>query len=676
MFIRPFLKYFRPYMGRICLAVFCTIIVGLLSAVPVLMVKEFATIFLEEDPSAIEGKTEVLELAGIGLDGMSGDRQDDPQGREPATKTNLDQAKQDLATAKNRILESAPLAGIYRQWTRFTEWYLHQRRTSPFTALAALSLILLIMTALKGFAVFISKYQLAYTFYLVNLEIREAVYHHILKQDYLYFNRNTPGYLQSRVSADSNAIQSVINILLTSGIQHPITIIIMVTILFMTNARMTFHVMLIAPVIGGFLYHFARVIRKNTRKQKKQMDKLSSTLTEALTNIRLVKAFGTETHEIKKYRDQRIKLFKYVMARRVAKFGSAPVMEFITMTAVCMVILIGGYTILTQREMQTPQFLLYLFALQKLHRPIKSLSNMNNKYQLARVSGERLTEMLSLQQKLQDKPDARPFRVLQDSIRYENVELNYGDVNILKGLNFEIDKGMTVAFAGPSGGGKTTLVNLLARLFDPTSGRIMIDGTDLRDLNSRDWRSRLAMVTQDTVLFDDTVTYNITYGTEGEPDLDRVIEAAHAANAYDFILALNEGRGFATRLGTAGTSLSGGQRQRLAIARAIYMNPQVLILDEATSALDSKSQSLVHSALDNFMKERTTLIIAHRISTLRHADRIYILDDGTIDEFGTHDELVASGGYYASMVTKIISIPKDQEDDEKYTFTGDYQGLT
>jgi ABC-type multidrug transport system fused ATPase/permease subunit len=327
-------------------------------------------------------------------------------------------------------------------------------------------------------------------------------------------------------------------------------------------------------------------------------------------------------------------------------------MEFIGSITVGVTMLAGGWMIL-HGTMRFGDFFVYLFTLSRFYRPLRALATLTNKYQDARVSAERMSQMLRLRPRIHDRPGAVPFSDLRQGIELRGVGFSYADKRILEDISFRVQAGQRIALAGPSGGGKTTLVNMLARLFDPGEGAILIDGIDLRELSLGDWRRHLAIVTQDTFLFDDTVENNIAYGM-GRPDSERVQAAAHAANAHEFIMGLDGGLGYQTRIGTAGGRMSGGQRQRLAIARAIYRNPRILILDEATSALDAQSQAVVQEALGRLMTGRTTFVIAHRTSTIRDMDRIYVIDGGRIVEQGSHDQLLEiEGGLYRAMVTKV-----------------------
>lgn len=665
MFLRPFLKYFYPFKFRLLHAVLGMMTVGALAVAPLLIFREAIQVLIVNDASRLEE----LERAGAltpelrslirSMDGEPVTAAAEPESGPPSIARRVDVwLGQTLGSVYTR-----PRAGIASLVDGVAGWYDGFRREGPLRALGVLVVVLIVIVILKGLAEFTSKYQLAYTFFFTNLQIREDIFDNILRQDYLYFGRHSPGYLHSRINSDVKELRSILESLLSDGVQQPITLICMFGVLLWLSVPLTLGVMLLLPVIGGLLYYFARVLRRNTRKQKKKADELSSSLTESLNNIRLVKAFGTEEVETAKFHARSMELFRYMMARRVAKFGASPLMEFLGSLAAAGVIMCGGWMIMgvhdvrllgltfTIDQMSFADFVTYLFTLSRFYRPIKSLASLTNKYQVARVSCERMHDMLLLQPKLVEKPDPVRFERLREAIEFRDVSFSYGAGRVLDGINIRVPAGSRVAFAGASGSGKTTLINLLVRLFDPEEGAVLVDGVDLRDISLADWRSALAIVTQDTYLFDDTIANNIAYGSP-VVDRRRVEEAARAAHAHDFIMALEGGKGYDTVIGPMGGRLSGGQRQRIAIARAIYRNPKILVLDEATSALDSQSQAIVQDALSRLMEGRTTFVVAHRISTIRDVDTIYMLHEGRVVESGRHDELIARGGAYAAMVQR------------------------
>ena len=649
MFLVPFLKYFRPYLWRLSIAVTGMFIVGILSVAPLLIFQASLRVFIDE----FERRGEQVELPANMRTVTGADREG-----ESTTEEKIEAQLERIAGRAWTVPRDWALAKV----DGFKTWYA-DLATQPLDALKFLVALLIILTIVKGLAAFLSNYHLTHTFFMTSLQIREDIFANVMGQDYLYFNDRSTGWLHSRINSDVKAIQSIMNGLLSDMIQQPVKMVCVLGYMLWLSPTLTLGVLVVVPVVGGLLYYFARVIRKNTKKQKKKADQLSATLTESLNNIRLVKVFGTEDGEVAKFHFRSMELFRYLMARRIAKFGSAPLMEFLgTVSTGC--VLIGGAWMIfhPDRLIEPDAFFTFCLALFSLYRPLKNVASITNKYQVARVSAERMLDMLALRPDVRESPDAQPFQRLNREIEFRNLGFRYDKKEILSDIRIRVPVGTSVALVGPSGAGKTTLVNMLARLFDPTDGAILIDDVDLRRLHMDDWRTALAIVTQETVLFDDTVANNIAYGS-GEADMERVAAAARAANAHDFIERLDGGKGYATRVGPSGVRLSGGQRQRLAIARAIYRDPQVLILDEATSSLDAKAQTEVQKALGQLMVGCTTFVIAHRISTIRHVDCIYVLDRGRLIESGSHDELVAAGGMYSRMVASVGLLENDSPED-------------
>ena len=538
----------------------------------------------------------------------------------------------------------APAAAQAKQWDARLKDYAREHRIG---ALWILSILLVTMAALHGLFDYLANYEMTYAMLDMMRRLKDDVFRRVLSQDYLFFVRRTTGYLESRIQSDVSTLRSTVDVLLTDAIQAPLRVVFLLLVLLILNFPLTLVSGLVLPFAAIPLVYFARAVRTVTRRSKRQADLLTSATEESLRNFQVIKCFQSEEVEAQRFAKHNLKLFYYFLKRRIARFGASPLMEVLGAIGGSAVLLIGGYLVLAG-QMQFSALMVYLLTSSQFYAPLKKLSRINSVIQAGRVSAERILEMLRIEPGMRDTPDALSLDRIRQGIAFRDVTFVYDDQPVLHDLTFSVPIGRTVAIVGQSGAGKTTLACLLLRLFDPQKGRIEIDGRDLRQYRLADLRRRFAMVTQETVLFNDTVARNIAY-PDKEPDMERVERAARLANAHDFILQLDGAEGYQTVIGQAGQFLSGGQRQRVAIARAIYRDPDVLVLDEATSALDEKSQTLVQEAINNLLRGRTAFIIAHRLSTVRNAEEILVLDGGQLVERGTHDELVRRGGAYAAL---------------------------
>lgn len=472
--------------------------------------------------------------------------------------------------------------------------------------------------------------------------LRNRLYEQIQKQSLSFFTSHPTGMLMSRITNDVNSIQSATSEAVTSLIKDTVTLITLIGVIFYTDWKLAIIAMIVFPLVIYPISELGKRMRKVTISTQITLGTLSALLQETISGTRIVKAFGMEKYENKRFAAENERLFKLNMKTVAVNAISHPLMEFLGSLGIAAVIFYGGYNVV-QGNSTPGTFFSFLAALLMLYEPVKRLTNVNNTIQQGIAGAQRVFSIIDRVPDIEDKPDAIKLPTIGRGIDIENVTFCYEETAVLKNINLSITAGEVVAFAGMSGGGKTSLVNLIPRFYDVSSGRILIDGHDIRNVTLSSLRGQIAIVTQQTILFNDTVKNNIAYG-----DIDRteedIVNAAKAANAHYFITKLPHG--YDSNIGELGTKLSGGEKQRISIARALLKNAPILILDEATSSLDTEAEIEVQEALDNLMKGRTTLVIAHRLSTIRNADRIIVLVSGKIVEEGNHETLLAKKGEY------------------------------
>lgn len=524
------------------------------------------------------------------------------------------------------------------------------QRLIPATGLAAwrtIAILLISFTLLKGVADYFSTYLMARIGQSSILRLRQDLYTHVLSQSAAFFERHRTNYLVSRLITSAAAIEAAITHTLRDMLKEGLTLIAFLLAAFYYNWRLTLGSLLIAPLIAWLTIRFGTSLRKLARESFEGTKHLTDTAQEALANQNIVKAYQAETRE----RDRFTKVADHIRRANLRSASiagmSPPIIEFIGILFMAALLFFAEREIRLGR-MNASQFITFLFFLFRSYDPMRKLSRLQNSLSQALAAARHVWEVLDESSEIPEKPNAIELKPLQSEIELRQVSFGYANEGrkVLRDVNLTLPVGKMVALVGESGGGKSTLTKLLPRFHDPTSGAVLWDGTNLRDARIASLRRQMALVTQETVLFNDTVRYNITYGRPGASD-EEMRDAARTAFAHDFIMDLPSG--YDTIIGERGIFLSGGQRQRLAIARAILMNVPVLILDEATSALDAESEQLVQRAIANLVRDRTTIVIAHRLSTVRRADNIVVMEAGRIIEQGTHKDLLAHGGQYQKL---------------------------
>ena len=518
---------------------------------------------------------------------------------------------------------------------------------SSDTLIYLIPLFVIVLYAVKGVAYYGQAYLMGYIGQRVIFDLRNLLYERLAFQSLSFFVHRKTGELLARLSYDVTLVQAAVSTAVTALMRDAISIVFLLAVIFIQDWMLALIALLVFPLVVYPIARFGKKMRHATLDGQAAMGDLTSLLEETVGGIRVVKAFGMESYECGRFRTFTSEFLKHQLRVMRVHALSFPIMELLAGFGIAGVLLYGGLRV-AAGETTAGTLVSFLAAAIMLYEPVKRLSRANNDIQQGLAASERVFEVLDEPIAVTDAEHAVDLPPFTKTLRFEHVNLQYPgtDRTVLQDVHFSVQSGEVVALVGSSGAGKTSLVNLVPRFMDVTSGQVLIDGMDVREVTQQSLRSQLALVTQEIILFNDTVMSNIAYGLDGI-DAGRVEEIAKAANAHEFIMKLPQG--YDTMVGERGVVLSGGQRQRLSLARALLKDAPILILDEATSALDTESERLVQQAIDKLMQGRTVLVIAHRLSTVRHADRIVVLDEGRIVQMGRHDELLAAGGRYAEL---------------------------
>ncbi|NOU46842.1 MAG: ABC transporter ATP-binding protein [Bacteroidales bacterium] len=514
-------------------------------------------------------------------------------------------------------------------------------------ALVFICVVIIIAFFFRNMARYFSMYFMANVRIGAVKDIRDAIYRKILILPLSFYDKHKKGDIMARITTDVQEVEYSIMNYLEMIIRDPITILAFFIFMLSMSPKLTLFVIIILPLTGLVIGQIGRSLRKASKNGQNQLAGMLSTIEESISGLRIIKAFNAIDYSDKKFKQQNSTYTRLMVSIYRRRDLSSPLSEFLSSLVIVVVLWFGGQLVLADSSsIKAADFITYIIVFSQIIPPAKTFAQGFYSIQKGIASAERIFEILDAEEVIVERPDAKPITDFKDSIEYRDVTFRYEKEDVIKGVNITIEKGKVIALVGESGGGKSTLVDLLPRFYDVVDGGIFIDGIDIRDYKIDSLRGLMGMVTQESILFNDSVFNNIAFGNAAAT-MESVIEAAKVANAHEFISLLEDG--YLTTIGDRGSKLSGGQRQRLSIARAVLRNPPILILDEATSSLDTESERLVQDALAKVMSSRTSVVIAHRLSTIQHADEIVVIVKGQVVERGKHDVLIAKGGVYSRL---------------------------
>lgn len=520
-------------------------------------------------------------------------------------------------------------------------------------ALKLICYILLITVFFANLFTFLSRFILAFVKAKMVKKIRLAMYEKINRLHLGYYTNEKKGDLMSRMTNDVKEVEASIIDTLNAIVKEPITVIVTFVILYNLSAQLLLFSLLVLPLSGLVIWRLTRLLRKKAKQGQDYLGKILNTIDETLGGIKIITSFNANNFFIKRFTHENVKYERALRSMDYKKGLASPISQFLGVGVFCTVLYYGGSLVLKENYMSPENFLVFILLFANVISPLKSIFTVIANIQRGLVAGGRIFEIIDANEEITNTANAQKIEDFTTAIELKNISFNYGEKQVIKNLNLTIPKGKTVALVGASGGGKSTLINLIPRFYDVKNGEILIDGKNIKNATLFSLREQIGIVTQDSILFNDTIYNNIVFGNEKATEQD-VIAAAKIANAHDFIMQTE--KGYQSEIGDNGTKLSGGQKQRLCIARAVLKNPPIMLLDEATSALDTESEQLVQEALNKLMQNRTSVVVAHRLSTIQNADIIVVINNGEIVEQGTHKDLLENPTN--KVYKKLISIQK------------------
>ncbi len=612
------IRMVRPYLTQLIIAIVFMVLFSLTSAFSITMLSPFLRALFTE------GGSEVVVPALI-------DQGNAPSAAPTAAAEALNFFQQAEHFFKERLLASANatlLAGTKKD------------------ALLRICLWAFVILLVKNLTDYVQQVLMAYVGQSIIRDLRDKIFLKYTSLPLAFFHRHRAGELISRATNDVQIAHNTVNVSFTNLVRDPIMILIYLAAACLLSWKLTLLAMLMIPPSLVVIIQIGRLLRKFSHRQQEQTADMTSVLQETVYGIRVIKAFAMERFENSRFLQQSRRLYREIFRIQRTQRISSPLTEQIMSVVAIFMLWYGGNQVFGE-ELAPDQFLIFLFFIFSLVHPVKELGHVNTNIQLGMAAADRIFTILDTEPEVPDTEAGHVVETVEGRLEFQGVHFHYVEGEpVLAGVDLVVEPGEIVALVGSSGGGKSTLVDLIPRFYDPVSGRILLDGQDLRDLNLASLRQNMGIVTQEVILFNDSVRNNIAYGL-GDIPQEKIEEAARAANAHDFIARMPDG--YDTEIGDRGVKLSGGQRQRISIARAILKNPAILLLDEATSALDTESELVVQEAIDRLVASRTTLVIAHRLSTIQNADHIYVLDQGRFVQTGTHRELLEAGGIYKGL---------------------------
>lgn len=516
-----------------------------------------------------------------------------------------------------------------------------------YSVLILMICIVLSTFFLKNISGYFSNFFLAYLRNGILKDIRNELYYKTVVLPISYFTEKRKGDIIARISADVNEIQNSLLAILELLVREPLTILFTIIVMFTISLKLTIFVFIFIPISGLIISWVGKSLKKHSKKVQDENGVFLSILDETLNGLKVIKGFNSENRFNTIFKNSTSKLYGYANALAHRQNLASPTSEFLGIGVIAVILLYGGKMVLVDKMLTPDEFITYMALAYNILTPAKAISKASYKVKAGNASADRVLEILNTESPLKDSKDATEKSSFNTSIALNNVSFQYADELVLKKFSISVEKGKSLALVGQSGSGKSTIANLVTRFYDVNSGSITVDGENIKNVTKHSLRNLMGLVTQDSILFNDSVKNNILLGKENATD-EEIIDALKIANAWEFVKDLPQG--IETNIGDSGNKLSGGQKQRLSIARAVLKNPPIMILDEATSALDTQSERLVQNALENMMKNRTSIVIAHRLSTIQNADNIAVMQKGEIVEQGKHEELLQKNGVYKNLV--------------------------